>query len=163
MRKFVFDHPIIFSGSAGIEAVPGIPINASSPITASFKAIQDISTTGKPIFNSLDIADNVNVSTGSWVISKEGSDVEFTRSGSFDIIGSLNVDTTLQVSGNLNVDGILIADELKVRVTSSSVIFPSGSTMFGNSLDDIHKFTGSVGVGGENTASFNLTIPKVDL
>lgn len=161
MRQFVFDHPIIFSGSAGIEAVPGIPINASSPITASFKAIQDISTTGQPVFNSLEVADTVNVSTGSWIISKEGSDVEFLRSGSFDILGSLNVNNTLQVSGNMDVDGLLKAAEMRVRVTSSSVIFPSGSTMFGNSLDDLHRFTGSVGVGGENTASFNLSIPKV--
>ena len=161
MRQFVFDHPIIFSGSAGIEAVPGIPINASSPITASFKAIQDISTTGQPVFSSLEVADTVNVSTGSWIISKEGSDVEFLRSGSFDILGSLNVNNTLQVSGNMDVDGLLKAAEMRVRVTSSSVIFPSGSTMFGNSLDDLHRFTGSVGVGGENTASFNLSIPKV--
>jgi hypothetical protein len=51
---------------------------------------------------------------------------------------------------NVTIDGILVADKILV---SSSVIYESGSTKFGDSIDDTHQFTGSVLVKGPVSAS----------
>jgi len=50
----------------------------------------------------------------------------------------------LQVNGNLNVDGNLTVSTL----ISSSTLYDSGSTIFGNTIDDTHQFTGSVFISG---------------
>ena len=158
MRKFVFDHPIIFSGSHGVEAVPGIPINASAPITASFKAVQDISTTGNPSFNKL-TANSVNVSDDKFIIRKEGDEVEFEPSGAFNVTGSVNVNNGITIPGDFSVGGILKAKDIQTKLQTASTIFPSGSTKFGDDTGDKHPFTGSLSIGNETTMS--ITIPSV--
>ena len=55
---------------------------------------------------------------------------------------------------DLNVGGTLSADRLLV---SSSVIYSSGSTKFGDSPDDTHEFTGSVSIQGPVSASSGFT------
>ena len=62
--------------------------------------------------------------------------------------------------GNLLVGGTITA---RTYVVSSSVvniqtIYSSGSTQFGNTLDDIHQFTGSLSVTGSTTLSGDLLV-----
>ena len=158
MRKFVLDNPIIFSGSLGIEAIPGVPINASAPITASFKAIQDISTSGNPKFNQLN-ANSVNISDDKFIIQKDGDEVEFAPSGAFDVTGSVNVNNGITIPGDFSVGGILKAKDIQTKLQTASTIFPSGSTKFGDDSGDKHPFTGSLSIGNETTMS--ITIPSV--
>lgn len=158
MRKFVLDNPIIFSGSLGIEAIPGVPINASAPITASFKAIQDISTSGNPKFNQLN-ANSVNISDDKFIIQKDGDEVEFVPSGAFDVTGSVNVNNGITIPGDFSVGGILKAKDIQTKLQTASTIFPSGSTKFGDDSGDKHPFTGSLSIGNETTMS--ITIPSV--
>ena len=47
---------------------------------------------------------------------------------------------------NLTIKGTLIAESY--IVSQSSIVFSSGSTAFGNSLDDTHQLTGSLNVTG---------------
>jgi hypothetical protein len=55
----------------------------------------------------------------------------------------------IEVSGqNVNVLGMITAQQFNVTYVSSSVMYQSGSTKFGNSGDDKHEFTGSVDVTG---------------
>jgi hypothetical protein len=61
--------------------------------------------------------------------------------GNVGITGSLDVTGPVSLSGDLFVGGYLTADRLLV---SSSIIYESGSTKFGDSPDDTHQFTGSV-------------------
>lgn len=51
-------------------------------------------------------------------------------------------DTT--INGDLNVNGNLRVSS----VVSASILYESGSTIFGNSMDDTHRFTGSIYVSG---------------
>lgn len=72
-------------------------------------------------------------------------------SGSNQVILNQITGTTFSSSNftfpqNLTVDGALFAESLFV---SSSTIYDSGSTKFGDSLDDTHQFTGSVLVDGQ--------------
>jgi len=118
-----------------------------------------------------------NQFTGSQNIT--GS-LRVTLTGSF---GSLQVNDTLNVnhgittiSGSLGITsdltvlGVINARQFNISVISSSVLFESGSSRFGNTSDDTHDFTGSVNVTGSlyvngsqvgiapgpNTYDFNL-------
>jgi len=55
---------------------------------------------------------------------------------------------TLILTGSLNVSGAINANEFNINVTNKNVINLSatGSTKFGDSVDDIHIFTGSIGL-----------------
>ena len=46
------------------------------------------------------------------------------------------------------ITGTLTAQEIHTEFESASVIFTSGSTIFGNSSDDVHNMTGSLNVSG---------------
>ena len=61
----------------------------------------------------------------------------------------------MTVTGDATVTGKLTAQEFYTEFVSSSIIFESGSTKFGDSTDDTHKFTGSLYVTGA------LVIPTV--
>jgi hypothetical protein len=55
----------------------------------------------------------------------------------------------IEVSGqNVNVLGMITAQQFNVTYVSSSVMYQSGSTKFGDSSDDKHQFTGSLNVSG---------------
>ena len=49
---------------------------------------------------------------------------------------------------NTTVTGTLTAQEVHTEFESASILFTSGSTIFGNSSDDIHNMTGSLNVSG---------------
>jgi len=68
-------------------------------------------------------------------------------------LGSLNLSSSLSVTGSVTVTGALTANSLTVNaLTQSSTLFSSGSSQFGDSLDDNHNFTGSVKISGSITA-----------
>lgn len=81
-------------------------------------------------FGSLQVNDTLTVNHGISVIS-----------------GSLGITSDLTVLGAIN------ARQFNINVISSSILFESGSSKFGNTSDDIHSFTGSVEVTGSVTAT----------
>ena len=63
------------------------------------------------------------------------------------------------ITGDLSVGGTLTAQEVHTEFESASILFTSGSTIFGNSSDDIHNMTGSLNVsGGINLNDGTLTV-----
>ena len=60
--------------------------------------------------------------------------------------------TTDVLDGDLTVTGRLTAQEYHTQLVSSSIMYESGSTKFGDTVDDRHEFTGSVFVTGSVTA-----------
>ena len=52
------------------------------------------------------------------------------------------------ITSDLFVFGAVNAKQFNINVISSSVIYQSGSTQFGNTIDDTHSFTGSVYITG---------------
>ena len=58
------------------------------------------------------------------------------------------MNSTLFVQGNITTSGSVTAQEFHTEVVSSSVIFESGSTTFGDTIDDVHNRTGSLFVSG---------------
>jgi hypothetical protein len=57
------------------------------------------------------------------------------------------------VNRNVYIDGTITAKEVYTNLVTSSVLFESGSTKFGNTSDDTHQFTGSVYITGSIVSS----------
>ena len=90
---------------------------------------------GSPLSGSVGISGSVYI-TGSQVVKQ-----------------SLTVSGSGTVKGNLEVKGDLTARSIITQLTSSTVLFRSGSTQFGDSIDDAHTFTGSISVTGSTTST----------
>ena len=82
----------------------------------------------------------------------DGND-KLAASGDFIFISGST--SQLNLTGTLNVSGAINANEYNVTVTNQNVINLSstGSTKFGDTTDDLHRFTGSVDISGNISAS----------
>jgi len=69
----------------------------------------------------------------------------------------LDVNGNTLISGSLTVTGSITAQTLIVQTVSSSIIYSSGSNIFGNKATDTQQFTGSVLVSGSITVSGSVT------
>lgn len=122
-------------------------------VTRDIITVGDIDAGGDISGSGLQINDTLNITHN-----------EFTLSGSTSLTGSVGID------GNLTVLGAVNARQFNINIISSSIIYQSGSTKFGDTIDDVHEFTGSVNITGSllvngsevgvapgpNTYDFNL-------
>ena len=142
----------VVSGSSQITLSSGIGYSklattGSNQFTDSQNITGSLRATATGSFGSLQVNDTLNVNHGITTIS-----------------GSLGITSDLTVLGVIN------ARQFNISVISSSVLFESGSSKFGNTSDDTHQFTGSVQLTGSlyvngsqvgiapgpNTFDFNL-------
>ena len=133
--------------------------------SGSVQSVETIVTTDSITSGSLFVSDDITIQRDLYVVRDVITDGDIDASGSLSGSG-LSINDTLQIthnnfqlSGSANITGSLtVLGEINVRqfninIISSSVIFESGSSKFGNTSDDIHSFTGSVEVTGSVTAT----------
>jgi hypothetical protein len=99
------------------------------------------------------VPDTGSLNLGEIAVNTYDGKLYFKKSGSAESIESIvttNSITTgsLSLTGDLTVLGQVNARQFNISVISSSVLFQSGSTKFGDTLDDSHIFTGSVSITG---------------
>ena len=68
--------------------------------------------------------------------------------GSLLVSGATAFTGSVSLSGDMYIAGIASISYLVTTYESASIIYASGSTKFGDSLDDTHEFTGSVTITG---------------
>jgi len=129
-----YDGKIFFRRSGSTDTVQevittNVTNTGSITITGALTA-ESIRTNLTASFGSLKVNDTLTVNHGVSVIS-----------------GSLGITSDLTVLGSVN------ARQFNISIISSSVLFESGSSKFGNTSDDIHSFTGSVQITGSVTAT----------
>jgi hypothetical protein len=71
--------------------------------------------------------------------------------GVFATTGSNQFNGSQAITGSLTVTGQVVAQTLNVQQVTSSIVYSSGSNIFGNSLSNTQQFTGSVFVTGSLT------------
>ena len=149
--------------------------------SGSVQSVETIVTTNSITSGSLQVSDDITIQRDLYVVRDVITDGDIDASGSLSGSG-LSINDTLNITqnnfqlsgsaaltGSLTVLGAINATQFNISVISSSIIFESGSSKFGNTSDDIHSFTGSVQVTGSVTAtSFvgdgsGLTALSVDL
>ena len=129
------------SATASISQLNGLRINVDSEITGSLSVSETISSSF------------IGNGSGLYNIPATGvTGLELNKIINGSISASL-VNNALRVNTDLYVDGTITAKEIHVEYVSSSVLYESGSTKFGDSIDDIHSITGSVLVDGKVKAS----------
>jgi hypothetical protein len=91
-----------------------------------------------------------NLYASNGVVSGSSQIVEYNI---FATTGSNQFDGSQAITGSLIVTGQVVAQTLNVQQVTSSIVFSSGSNIFGNSLSNTQQFTGSVSVTGSLTTS----------
>ena len=124
----------------------GVGFDGSSALTQVISIGQPVAVTDSVIFNQVTASNALQIGTSSTKYTSTGI------SGSIDVTGSLATTGNFTVQGDTTINGTLTADEFHTTFTSASVLFDSGSTKFGDTLDDTHQFTGSADI----TGSFKL-------
>jgi hypothetical protein len=76
----------------------------------------------------------------------------------FATTGSNQFNGAQAITGSLTVTGQVVAQTLNVQQVTSSIVFSSGSNIFGNSLSNTQQFTGSVSVTGSLIATSGLQV-----
>jgi hypothetical protein len=72
--------------------------------------------------------------------------------------GSNQFNGNQTITGSLTVTSFIEAQELRTTYISSSILYRSGSTKFGDELTDSHAFTGSLLLSGSMSSTNNITI-----
>jgi hypothetical protein len=98
---------------------------------------------------SINIASVGGVASDKQLIYRSGS----VNIGSNDLqydyrADKFRISANTEITGSLIIKGTLQAEQIHTSFTSSSVVFQSGSTKFGNTVDDTHQFTGSILLSG---------------
>jgi hypothetical protein len=107
--------------------------------------------------------DTASLNLGELAINTYDGKVFLKKSGSIESIQSLVTTDSLttgsiSLTGDLTVLGTVNARQFNISVISSSVIYQSGSTKFGDTSDDTHSFTGSVSITGSVSASIFIGV-----
>ena len=163
-----YDGKVFIKRSGNVDSIQTV-LTTNSITTGSIT----ITNTGS--FSELVITKDANINRDLYVtndiIGAGDIDISGNITGSSALLsGSLILSGSQTITNNLTVLGNVNARQFNISVISSSVLFQSGSTKFGDTIDDSHQFTGSVQVTGSfyvngsqvgvapgpNTFDFNL-------
>ena len=150
--------------------------NVSSSLASDLTSISSsidirITDTSSSIDTRIDSVSSslaADITANSSSIDSKLSDVSASIDTRIDLVSSsitndylLNTtDTftgTLTVSGDVTVTGGVTAQTFKTELVTSSIIYESGSTKFGDSADDVHQRTGSFEVLGDLVVTGDIT------
>jgi hypothetical protein len=111
------------------------------------------SSGGAGTFTNISASNSVYVgdSTSSLDITNTGV------TGDWAVDGALSTTGNLIVTGNAVIQGDLTAQSFNAELVSSSIIYQSGSTKFGDGISDTHSMSGSLLISGSlNVNSYNV-------
>jgi hypothetical protein len=138
---------IPFSGVTGL-------VQYSSSVSLQLDALEDESGSIRGNFNSFTSSYTTGSFTGSFIGDASGL-TNLNKIYDGNVSASISQDNGFRVNTDVYIDGTITAKEIHTDYVTSSVLFQSGSTKFGNSNDDTHQFTGSISLASEAT-NFNI-------
>ena len=159
MPKYNLKEPLILKNGTGFNLSPSnTELRAdSAPNTDITIAInQAVESSSNVQFADLTanpfIIDNSTLVLNRNYISASG---EVTQTGDF------LVSSFVSHSGDFTGGGSVTAQTLEARLTRSFTLFESGSTLFGDTTDDTHQFSGSVVNSGSYTLNSSDTMTEI--
>ena len=149
--------------SGSLSATSGSLSAASGSLSAasgSFNTrVTALEITGSALSSSILSVSASSYSTSGSLSSASGSfdtristvESKYATTGSNTFIGTQIISGSILQSGSFTSTGTLTAQTLVVQTITSSVVYSSGSNIFGNSLGNSQVFTGSVLITGSLT------------
>ena len=133
-------YPLVLNAGTGVTlSRDGVEFNGASRLDQIISIGQSVATTANVTFNQVSASSLILDST-----TYDGGNV----TGDMNFTGSLTTTGDMTVTGNATIGGIVTAQEFHTEFISGSIIYASGSTQFGDTLDDTHIFTGSLSLTG---------------
>jgi hypothetical protein len=132
-----YDGKVFLKRSGSVESIQSL-ITTNSITTGSITLTQSGS------FGELVVTQDANITRDLFI----GRDI--VSNGDIDILGDIT-------GSNLLIRGNIVAQQLIISssVTNMTTQYASGSTSFGDTLTDTHRFTGSVSITGSLTLNGN--------
>jgi len=148
-----FKNPLTITGSDGF--ISNI-LNMDGTVRQNniLEIGQDVGTDQDVTFNSVESPENETLiinneaGTQNMVLGYQfisGSNLTFT-------VDTMTISENFTHENDITINGKFNAPSMSVELNNSNIIFQSGSTKFGDDLNDTHSVTGSMSVSG----SFNL-------
>jgi len=132
--------PLSFNQGTGVTlSLDGVEFNGSSRVDQTISIGQAVETTSDVTFNQV---------SASSVVFNDITYDSGSITGDLNVTGSVSTTGNLIVDGTTTIGGILTAQEFHTEFVSASIMYSSGSTQFGDTLDDTHNFTGSLDITG---------------
>ena len=140
---------LLGSGTSGITAMS---VLADSEMIVGDGSTDPVAESGATLRTSIGVGTTDDVKfaniTGSNNISASGN---LSITGNVDVDGTSNFTGNVTLQNDLVVTGRIDAEEIHTTFISSSIAQATGSTIFGDSINDSHQFTGSIDVSGSGT------------
>jgi len=155
---FKFQSPLVFIASTGFTIDPNnteLFGNVSPSQTITFSIGQDVSTSSNVVFGQITSTDEKFIIDNEDLFLKDGE-----ISGSLTVSSNTTIAQKLTGSQDLTILGTLTAEKIETELTQSVTLFDSGSTIFGDTSDDTHQFSGSLFSSGSLVLS-NFTLREV--
>lgn len=148
MPLLKFKNPLTTSGSSGFNTSIVGEQDSNQATINTFSIGQDVGTTDNVTFNGITQPQSqtaiIGTSENNMVLGYgfiSGSNLQFT-------VDEQGISENYTHENDIVINGDMNFASASVGESSTENIFKSGSTTFGNSLDDKHHITGSVRVSG---------------
>lgn len=128
------ENPLTIAAGTGVGITNAGIFDGLTDKTMTFSIGQDVATSSTVQFANVSSSGAVHIGSTSFEISQRDD-------------GKAQVDTDWVVKGDIIAENYIISSS----VTYMTQSFASGSHIFGDSIDDTHKFTGSIDASGSLT------------
>jgi hypothetical protein len=162
-----YDGRAFFKQQVGIdEYIVELASTGSTVASASYAAYAALAGTASVALNAisssyaLSSSYSATATSASYAISASVSDTTISSSyaTSASYAETSSYATNFNVSGNLVVGGDITATTLHVQTVTSSIIYSSGSNVFGDATNDTQTLIGTVNISGSLNVSGSTTI-----
>ena len=149
----------VISGSVDNAVSSSYALNATNAVSASYALNAN---TASYAINSTTASFANNATSASYAINATTSSYALNATNAISAVSA----QTASYADNFTVAGTITAQKINVQQITSSVVYSSGSNVFGNSLSNTQVMTGSVSITGSlavnGTGTFNgdITINK---
>ena len=155
----------IFSGgdTTSLNNIDALDATTEATVEAAIDTLSNLTTTGtlnsgaiSSGFGAIDIGTST-LNAGNTTVDTLVNDSSVANSritGSFTQTGNLITSDTFIHNGHATIGGIITAEKIVSELTQSATFFDSGSTLFGDSIDDTHILSGSSSISG-SSINFN--------
>ena len=134
--------------TASLNSFSASVLSYTSSANNRFSSIETVTGSNITRLGALEAATG---SLYSYTSSLNLKTASFATTGSNTFIGTQTISGSVLQSGSFTTTGTIIAQTINVQTVTSSIVYSSGSNIFGNLLGDSQRFTGSVLVTGSLT------------